>query len=340
MRGAATAATRPRTAGSGPLEPHDRRFFEARFKHSFAEVRIHADGEASRSAAAFDARAYTLGNDIHFAAGQYQPDTFEGRRLLAHELAHVVQQPGRSGTGVPLILRQPQESATKPSPPAKADTLKTAGVDLADPVSSKTTQIIDAVLLRNRTLAPYIGGKLGGGFRISGDGRFKQEATDALFDGAYEKLYGSPAESYVMGFYDYTTSIVHVRPGATFGTALHEAIHSLASPNVYAGLQIAKNVSNDLVSVLTEGLTAFFTDRVLKDEGLPTFNDAYRGWKAKAEKLATALAPDGFELLAKFNFVNGNVYAIGKRLGLSDKEYAALKGGAMLEIFKLIEKQW
>lgn len=69
---------------------------EARFGQGFAGVRIHADEPAAKSAEALGARAYTVGRDIVFAAHRYVPASRDGKRLLAHELAHVVQQ-GRGG---------------------------------------------------------------------------------------------------------------------------------------------------------------------------------------------------------------------------------------------------
>ena len=91
----ADAAVQATLAGAGaPLDAATRGFMELRFGHSFSRVRIHADGTATASAQAVHARAYTLGHDIVFGAGQYAPSTGAGRRLLAHELAHVVQQQG------------------------------------------------------------------------------------------------------------------------------------------------------------------------------------------------------------------------------------------------------
>ena len=75
-----------------PLETTIREFMESKFAYDFSGVRIHADEEAGRSAELANALAYTVGNDIVFGKGQYQPSTFEGKRLLAHELAHVIQQ--------------------------------------------------------------------------------------------------------------------------------------------------------------------------------------------------------------------------------------------------------
>ena len=91
-----TAAPEPTiTRGAGrPLPTATRADFERRFGHDFGDVRLHTDGQAAASTRAVRAHAYTVGHDIAFAAGQYAPETAEGRRLLAHELTHVVQQAG------------------------------------------------------------------------------------------------------------------------------------------------------------------------------------------------------------------------------------------------------
>jgi hypothetical protein len=75
-----------------PLDPATRGFMESRFGHDFSRVRVHADATTAESARAVNARAYTVGHDLVFGAGQYAPETSEGRRLVAHELTHVVQQ--------------------------------------------------------------------------------------------------------------------------------------------------------------------------------------------------------------------------------------------------------
>jgi hypothetical protein len=65
---------------------------ETGFGHDFSRVRVHVDPAASESANQLAARAYTVGHDIVFRAGEYHPDSMAGKELLAHELAHVVQQ--------------------------------------------------------------------------------------------------------------------------------------------------------------------------------------------------------------------------------------------------------
>ncbi len=75
-----------------PLDAATRGFFESRFSQDFGQVRIHTDSGAAESARMLDAKAYTAGPNVVFAAGEYAPHTGAGRRLLAHELTHVVQQ--------------------------------------------------------------------------------------------------------------------------------------------------------------------------------------------------------------------------------------------------------
>src|SRR2546429_1656614 len=75
-----------------PLDTTVRTNMEARFHHDFSNVRVHADGQAGASANALNADAYTVGQQLVFAPGRFAPATASGRRLLAHELAHAVQQ--------------------------------------------------------------------------------------------------------------------------------------------------------------------------------------------------------------------------------------------------------
>lgn len=77
-----------------PLSRSARTFFEPRLKHNFGDVRVHAGGGAAQAARRTGARAFTVGRDIVFDAGEYAPNTVAGRRLIAHELTHVVQQTG------------------------------------------------------------------------------------------------------------------------------------------------------------------------------------------------------------------------------------------------------
>ncbi len=81
--------------GGQPLSKSERAYFEPRFGADFSQVRLHSDAQAAESARALNAKAYTLGQDVVFGTGQYTQGTGEGRRLMAHELTHVVQQSGK-----------------------------------------------------------------------------------------------------------------------------------------------------------------------------------------------------------------------------------------------------
>lgn len=105
-------------AGEAPAIVHDvlrspgqplstRGYFEPRFGHDFSRVRIHADPGASHAADAVQAQAFTFGSDIVFGSGKFAPSTPAGRKLLAHELTHVVQQ----GAAPAAATHSPAEAA-------------------------------------------------------------------------------------------------------------------------------------------------------------------------------------------------------------------------------------
>ncbi len=114
-----------------PLDAGTRHFMESRFGHDFSRVRVHTGEGAAASAKAVGALAYACGSEVVFAAGQYAPLTRQGRQLLAHELAHVVQQQssasqidtsaggnsafGTSGMGVMQLQPAPDAKPTQPS---------------------------------------------------------------------------------------------------------------------------------------------------------------------------------------------------------------------------------
>jgi hypothetical protein len=102
--GAATPAARLASGSSGrPLEADTREDMERRLGHDFGRVRIHAGSPAAEAAAAVGAQAFTAGQDIVFAAGRYAPRAREGRKLLAHELVHTVQQRAAGGRGAGVV---------------------------------------------------------------------------------------------------------------------------------------------------------------------------------------------------------------------------------------------
>src|SRR5215472_6044663 len=90
------------SGGGSPLDPGARSFLEGRLGADFSEVRIHTGARADESARSVSAQAYTVGEDVVFRRGAYQPDTPAGRHVLAHELAHVVQQRAGPVDGTPV----------------------------------------------------------------------------------------------------------------------------------------------------------------------------------------------------------------------------------------------
>ncbi|SDP50043.1 protein of unknown function [Nakamurella panacisegetis] len=80
------------SSGGAPLASDVRSDMEAALGHDFSDVRVHTDGAAHQSARAVNAQAYTVGHDVVFQQGRYEPSSEAGRHMLAHELTHVVQQ--------------------------------------------------------------------------------------------------------------------------------------------------------------------------------------------------------------------------------------------------------
>jgi Domain of unknown function (DUF4157) len=106
------------TASPGePLDRQTRNFMEPRFGTDFSDVRIHTDASAAQSADTLGANAYTTGRDIYFAAGKYAPGNINGKKLLAHELAHTVQQQGSARRA--SEVRTPQPPAPSTAAPQK-----------------------------------------------------------------------------------------------------------------------------------------------------------------------------------------------------------------------------
>ena len=100
-----------------PLDSDTRSFMESSFGYDFGDVRIHSDAKAAESARAVNALAYTVGRDIVLGAGQDVVKKGAGRRLLAHELTHVVQQSGEApavASGLPKLARQAAPSPSQP----------------------------------------------------------------------------------------------------------------------------------------------------------------------------------------------------------------------------------
>jgi len=113
--------------GGHPLPGSTRDFFEPRFGQDLSDVRVHHDADAANAASEINAQAFTQGRDIYFGAGKYQPNSEGGKHLLAHELAHTMQQTDGAGqqrsalgavqrTGGPVVQRNGAASSSPRSP--------------------------------------------------------------------------------------------------------------------------------------------------------------------------------------------------------------------------------
>src|SRR5436309_14127938 len=112
------------SGGGSPLDRDTRGFMESRLGADFSDVRVHTDAKASESARSVQAHAYTVGSDLVFQSGQYAPESDSGKKMLAHELTHVVQQ--RSGP----VAGTPAPGGIKISHPS--DTFEQAAESSAD----------------------------------------------------------------------------------------------------------------------------------------------------------------------------------------------------------------
>jgi hypothetical protein len=115
-------------SGGKTLGNEEKSFFEPRMGYDFSGVKIHTDSTANESAKNINALAYTHGNNIVFGSNQYQPDTNEGKKLLAHELTHIMQQ---NEGKMDVTQRQPDDK--KDAPSTKNNVGLQSGIsDLAD----------------------------------------------------------------------------------------------------------------------------------------------------------------------------------------------------------------
>ncbi len=153
------------------LSESNRSFFEPRFGQDFSNVRIHTDSVAAKSAQSINALAYTTGNNIVFNSGQYSPESDSGKRLMAHELTHVVQQSG----GVDRKIQRALGARTNCAPNADGSP--------ADPTSALQAANDRAVLM-----------SLGTSLLLFSESLFIQDATfgpSSVFT-FYKRRFGDP----------------------------------------------------------------------------------------------------------------------------------------------------
>jgi hypothetical protein len=133
-----------------PLDATTRDFMEPRFGHDFSQVRVHSGAVAAQSTREVSANAYTVGRNIVFASGQYAPHTADGRKLIAHELTHVIQQ----GTQISVPASVPLAIDTSGEPAADRASEKVMSGQSAGHVGSGYATSIQRQLLTPRLVPP------------------------------------------------------------------------------------------------------------------------------------------------------------------------------------------
>ena len=123
-------------APGDPLDAGIREFMEAGFGFDFGGVRVHTDSRAADSSKAINAKAYTIGQDVVFGAGKYSPGSGEGKKLIAHELSHVVQQFGNVSIGGQLEISKPWDESER-----AADDIADLVVDSSGGPTNRSTNI-------------------------------------------------------------------------------------------------------------------------------------------------------------------------------------------------------
>ncbi len=251
---------------------------EPRFGFDFSHVRVHADDKAAESSRMLGARAYTVGHDVVFADGQYAPDTPAGKRLLAHELAHVVQQMHQPA---PVIRRAPLDALKDYTTKQK--------------VWDSDAKAIDLAITQSPTLDRFRPKKA-----RQAQGNVDTQDKE-VFSSQYTKYASALGEKSdeiqsdlktVGGFTDRKAGQIHLLNHVSdVEVLLHEAIH-LNSQEIFQ-----KTFGHHL----NEGVTEHFTRIVLKEQGLDP-GSAYPDELAMAEALISDLGSDGEDLIGQAYF--------------------------------------
>ena len=232
--GTAPGSVQDALVGPGdPLEPELCREMEHRFGHDFSQVRVHLGATAEQSVRDVNARAYTVGNKMVFGAGEFNPGTREGRRLLAHELTHVVQQ---SNAQAHVIRRQGDFDDEEPTlrerrnpnqPPFRGDVTRSGE-------KTKTPgNIIKGEIDTNKPQGPTSGGGGGGTSGGGGSTTSKSAGKTAKSGGTVTRTLRSVAELGKVGAVD----------AAFLYLQLHAA-HFEALEQVSKRVEIANNLLN------------------------------------------------------------------------------------------------
>jgi hypothetical protein len=215
----------PNTPGA-PMDESTRGFMESRMGRDFGDVRVHTDGASAHAAQSLDANAFTSGRDVYFAEGKYQPDTHEGRHLMAHELTHVAQQSDGAAPESTVAMDRSDVAVGHPDDPLEheadrsADRAMSGGTveseDATGKVTPDTTKTVRRGLISG---AKAVWGATGG--RVV---NFAEEKIEGAYEAAKEWIidkieHVAPGllKLLRMGFVDYLKDLIISGLDSLFG---------------------------------------------------------------------------------------------------------------------------
>lgn len=233
------------------LSPQAQQFFGSRMGYDFSDVKIHTGTEAAQSAKDINAQAYTYQNHIVFNEGKYNAESAEGKKLLAHELTHVLQ-----GSLEQVRRKEKTFLESKNVKPS----------EIIDSSDEKVKSMMMGVFSnKDSKIYSYISAKLGAlkkdtPVKILSDAEFghayrpyaKKRKVDIDASISDEKLVPE-----TRGFYDPDKRTIYLRLRSTWCHVFHETVHSLSDPDF---------IMSRLGRTLNEGITQYFTDIVMKEQ--------------------------------------------------------------------------
>jgi uncharacterized protein DUF4157/annexin-like protein/lysine-specific metallo-endopeptidase family protein len=285
----------------GASPANEPRFPQPDGRYDLSRVRVHTDTRAAESARAVNALAYTVGHDVVFGAGQYQPFKPEGQRLLAHELTHVAQQGAGSFSSAPAVQRQ---AVPAPAPrPAPAPAPPTGG--LTDEMLRQIARILHEAMAGLGTDEEAIYSALSGR---------TQDQADAI-DRVYREMYGVDLLSALQG---------ELNESEMMNLAIYNPLAALGKPGsdpaaTYADLAASQlNKAMDRLGTDEDSIYAALTGRT-QDE-LKNIKDAYKQLTNRELEADIRDEMSGAELTRALRLLNQGV------LEPEDEAYFAVKG--------------
>lgn len=249
-----------------PLDAGIRARYEPLLKWSLGDIRIHTGMLASASAEKLNAEAYTVGRDIVFNTGNYRPDSSSGQALLAHELAHAVQQQGRMQSAAPLAVSRPGDRAEREAASAAAALLAGRSPDLTP--GSEPYAIHRAPKRANRFL-PDEKAKL----RQMGRGELDELIDQIIADNTFHVVHQETIKG-VEHIWEVKTQIVELSEqeqsqGAGFGGAVTEEKLVQAPDGKSTRHQLGYILRGGKASTIESALHELIHLRIMIDKGLP-----------------------------------------------------------------------